>query len=47
MRFVVVVDTQADFIREKGALPVPGAEALIAPMKAWLASLGPAQTAGV
>ena len=46
-RFVVVVDTQADFMCADGALPVAGAEALIAPMQRWLASLRPAETAGV
>ncbi|MDF0544325.1 isochorismatase family protein [Sphingobium sp. H39-3-25] len=46
-RFVVVVDTQADFMCADGALPVAGAEALIAPMQRWLASLRPAKTAGV
>lgn len=46
-RFVVVVDTQADFMRADGALSVAGAEALIAPMQQWLASLKPAETAGV
>lgn len=46
-RFVVVVDTQADFMRADGALPVAGAEALIVPMQRWLASLRPAETAGV
>ena len=46
-RFVVVVDTQADFMCADGALPVAGAEALIAPMQRWLALLRPAETAGV
>jgi nicotinamidase/pyrazinamidase len=46
-RFVVVVDTQGDFMRANGALPVAGAEALIEPMRAWLARLSPADTAGV
>lgn len=46
-RFVIVVDTQADFMNVDGALSVDGAEALIAPMQAWLASLRPAETAGV
>ncbi len=30
-----------------GALSVPGADALVAPMQAWLADLDPAETAGV
>lgn len=46
-RFVIVVDTQADFMNAEGALSVGGADALIAPMQAWLASLRPAETAGV
>lgn len=46
-RFVIVVDTQADFMNADGALSVDGAEALIAPMQAWLASLRPTETAGV
>ncbi len=46
-RFVVVVDTQADFMHADGALAVAGADALIAPMQAWLAALDPAETAGV
>lgn len=46
-RFVIVVDTQADFMRADGALSVAGAETLIAPMQRWLASLRPAETAGV
>ena len=47
MQFVIVVDTQVDFMRPDGALPVAGAEALVAPMHAWLATLEPAETAGV
>lgn len=46
-RFIVVVDTQADFMHADGALAVNGADALIAPMRAWLAALDPAETAGV
>lgn len=46
-RFIVVVDTQADFMHADGALAVNGAEALIAPMQAWLAALDPTDTAGV
>ena len=46
-RFVIVVDMQRDFVAADGALPVPGAEALIAPMNAWLASLRPADVTGV
>ncbi len=44
---VIVVDAQNDFLREDGALPVPGAEALIAPMERWLAGLDSAQTSGI
>lgn len=46
-RFVVVVDVQGDFMWADGALPVPGAAELIAPMNAWLAGLSPADTTGV
>ena len=46
-RFVIVVDTQADFMKADGALSVGGAEALVAPMQAWLAALSPGETAGV
>ncbi|WP_084583233.1 cysteine hydrolase family protein [Sphingomonas azotifigens] len=46
-RFIVAVDTQADFMRADGALAVDGAEALIGPMQAWLKALDPAETAGV
>lgn len=46
-RFVIVVDTQKDFMAADGALGVAGAEALIAPMQAWLRALDPADTAGV
>ncbi|MGH6617159.1 cysteine hydrolase family protein [Sphingomonas sp.] len=45
--FVVVVDVQGDFIHTDGALPVAGAETLIAPMTAWLSALRPEDTAGV
>jgi nicotinamidase/pyrazinamidase len=47
MRFVVVVDTQRDFMAADGALSVAGADALVAPMRAWLAALRPGDTAGV
>jgi nicotinamidase/pyrazinamidase len=46
-RFVVVVDTQWDFMAGEGALSVAGAAALVAPMQAWLAALKPEETAGV
>ena len=46
-RFVVVVDTQRDFMAADGALSVPGAEALVEPMRAWLKALAPGEIAGV
>ncbi|WP_010546109.1 cysteine hydrolase family protein [Sphingomonas elodea] len=46
-RFIVVVDTQADFMHADGALAVDGAEALIAPMQEWLVALDPAEVAGM
>ena len=46
-RFVVVVDMQRDFVAADGALPVAGADALVAPMQAWLAALRPGDVAGV
>ncbi|PNU06676.1 cysteine hydrolase family protein [Novosphingobium guangzhouense] len=45
--FVIVVDMQHDFVRASGALPVPDAEAIVAPMQDWLASLDPGDVAGV
>ena len=36
--FVIVVDMQRDFVMPSGALPVPDAQALIAPMQDWLAA---------
>lgn len=47
MRLAIVVDTQTDFMDPEGALPVPGAAALVEPMRAWLRSLDPADVAGV
>ncbi len=46
-RFVIVVDMQGDFVHASGALPVPDAEAIVAPMQDWLAALDPETTAGV
>lgn len=46
-RFVVVVDTQWDFMAAGGALSVVGAEELVAPMQAWLSALTPDEVAGV
>ena len=45
--FVIVVDMQRDFVMPSGALPVPDAQALIAPMQDWLAALDPSAVAGV
>lgn len=45
--FVVVVDTQRDFMAADGALRVAGADALVAPMQAFLAGLPAERTAGV
>ncbi|WP_267433189.1 isochorismatase family protein [Sphingomonas sp. GM_Shp_1] len=47
MRFVIVVDMQRDFVASDGALPVAGAEEIVAPMNDWLAALRPAEVAGV
>ncbi|MGH6782913.1 MAG: cysteine hydrolase family protein, partial [Sphingomonadaceae bacterium] len=44
---VIVVDMQRDFVMASGALPVPDAEAIVAPAQAWLAALDPVETAGV
>jgi len=46
-RFVIVVDTQVDFMHADGALAVSGAAALEPAMRAWLGCLDPADTAGV
>lgn len=46
-RFVIVVDTQRDFMLADGALSVAGAEALVEPMQKWLVALRPQETAGV
>jgi len=46
-RFVIVVDTQKDFMAVNGALSVAGADALIGPMEVWLRGLDPADTVGV
>ncbi|MDQ0837800.1 isochorismatase family protein [Sphingomonas faeni] len=46
-RFVVVVDTQWDFMAGEGALSVAGAEVLVRQMQAWLSALQPGETAGV
>ncbi|MBV9932040.1 MAG: isochorismatase family protein [Alphaproteobacteria bacterium] len=47
MRFVVVVDTQWDFMDAEGDLAVAGAEALIPAAEAFLRGLRPEETAGV
>ncbi|WP_230768982.1 isochorismatase family protein [Sphingomonas sp. Leaf4] len=44
---IVVVDTQADFMLADGALPVPGADRLAAPIRAWLGRRQAADTAAV
>lgn len=46
-RFVIVVDMQRDFVAGDGALPVPGAQELVAPMQYWLGTLQPGDVAGV
>ncbi len=46
-RFVIVVDTQWDFMACEGALSVAGAAATVEPMRAWLAALSPTDTHGV
>ncbi len=46
-RFVIVIDTQKDFMDADGALSVVGAQALTGPMNDWLARRDPAKTAGV
>ena len=45
--FAVVVDMQRAFVAADGALPVAGAEAIVPPMKAWLAGLRTEDVAGV
>ena len=45
--FVIVVDMQRDFVMADGALPVGGAEALIEPVRAWLAERTPEDIAGM
>jgi nicotinamidase/pyrazinamidase len=47
VKVVVVVDTQADFMKPDGALAVAGADALAGPMRDWLATLTPEDTAAV
>jgi len=46
-QFVIVVDTQKDFMAPDGALTVSGADALVEPMQDWLQALTPEATAGV
>ncbi len=46
-QFVIVVDMQRDFVARDGALPVQGAEEIVAPMGRWLAALRPDDVAGV
>lgn len=47
MRFAIVVDMQRDFVASDGALPVPGGDAIVMPLAAWLAGLRAEDTAGV
>lgn len=44
---ILVVDTQADFMLPDGALPVPGADAIVTPLTEWLARRTPADTAAI
>jgi len=44
---IVVVDTQADFMLPDGALPVAGADAIVAPLREWLAGRTAADTAAI
>ena len=46
-RFVVVIDTQSDFMHQKGALSVAGGEALIPAAEDFLRRLRPGETEGV
>jgi nicotinamidase/pyrazinamidase len=46
-RFVVVIDTQSDFMREKGALAVAGAEVLIPAAEEFVRGLRPEETEGI
>jgi len=47
MKFVIVVDTQRDFMAADGALSVAGAEALVPAAERFLAELRPDDTAGI
>lgn len=44
---IIVVDTQADFMLPDGALPVPGADAIVQPLAAWLGRRTAADTAAI
>lgn len=44
---ILVVDTQADFMLPDGALPVPGADAIVTSLTQWLARRTPADTAAI
>lgn len=46
-QFVIVVNTQRDFMLANGALSVQGADTLVEPMQNWLAALRPGEAAGV
>lgn len=44
---IIVVDTQADFMLPDGALPVPGADAIVQPLAEWLGRRTAADTAAI
>lgn len=46
-KFVIIVDTQNDFMKSDGALYVPGAEDIIDPLGEYLRSLNPKEVEGV
>lgn len=46
-KFILVIDTQYDFMMSDGALPVEGAEEIIAPGIKFLGNLDPDETVGV
>jgi nicotinamidase/pyrazinamidase len=46
-RFVIVVDTQGDFMHVDGALAVAGAAPLAGAMQDWLAALDPQAVSGI
>lgn len=44
---IIIVDTQADFMLPDGALPVPGADAIVPHLSQWLAARTQADTAAM